>query len=97
MTLLGTAGVVLIGLVLIAGTLAPLLVFGWVAIEDRSAGWRLWVASSVVSFACLVAGVYLLGQSGGDEAAHCAAGTRYVEQNRVVGKTVTHEWACVPA
>lgn len=107
MRLLSTAGIVLLGLVLIAGTLSPMGIFAVhmsdVAADEDEPGWftrhrgRLYLASALVSFTSIVLGAYLLGSSSSsDEARHCAPGTRYVAQDRLVGKSIEHDWVCTP-
>lgn len=106
MTLLAIAAGVLVILLLLAGTLAPLGMFLAVMViddsdadpEDRS--WftrhrgRLWTASALVSFASIVAAVAMISSGHDDEAAHCGPGTHYVQQDRLVGKTIEHDWIC---
>lgn len=104
--LLSIAGMVLVVAVLSAGTLAPLLLLGAVVIRSSvvltsAEEWhpraRWWVASCVLAFVSIVLAVWLIGRTGGeDEASHCGPGTRYVSQNHLIGKTVVHDWVCVP-
>lgn len=108
MSLLAIAAGVLVILLLLAGTLAPLgMFFAVMAIDDSDTDpqdrhWitrhrgRLWTASALVSFASIVATVALLSSTHDDEAAHCGPGTRYVQQDRLVGKTIEHDWICTP-
>lgn len=101
MSLPATAGLVLLALLLIAGSLAPFLLWMVVSLfelaldRELRPGWVGWVGSSVLAFACIVLGVWMLSNAPSDEASHCGPGTRYVSQDHLVGKTIVHDWVCV--
>lgn len=102
MSLPQTALTVVLGLLLLAGTLAPLWLFGAKILgpieeDERRFPWQLWAASALVSIASITLAVWGISQSSDDEARHCAPGTRYVEQDRLIGKTIEHDWVCTPA
>lgn len=97
MSILTVAGFVLLGLVLLAGSCAPLGVFLWLVVQDgdRMPRARVWVASAVLSFVCIVLAVWLLARTGDDPSSHCGPGTRYVSETHVQGKTIVTDWLCV--
>jgi ABC-type Fe3+-siderophore transport system permease subunit len=96
LTLFETVIVVLLGILAFVGFLAPFIVSMFVIIDDYKPGWKIWVAASVLSFTCLVLGVWTLSNLPNDEASHCGPGTHYISQDHLVGKTITHNWVCLP-
>lgn len=98
MSILTVAGFVLLGLVLLAGSCAPIGVFGWVMSlddDDHRPRARVWVASAVLSFVCIVLAVWIMARTGDDPSSHCGPGTRYVSEEHLVGKTIVTDWLCV--
>lgn len=101
MSLAQTALYVLLGLLLLIGTLAPMWIWGAVIISpidkpQRRFPWQVWAASALISFASITLAAWGLSQNSDDEARHCAPGTHYVQQDRLIGKTIRHDWICAP-